>query len=424
MSARTHRLLRVVAVTLASLLALVPVVLYTDVPAPSFFSSSTQQGLSDVVDDPDLANEQKQVVDICARLTGVDQVKCLESTIFASVENGTYAYTRVALDEARNRLDSEFYLSCHSAMHDIGGKVLSFYMERDAKPLSRPEAAGLALSELDSSTCGGSMAHGVIESVSISSIYSSDWLPLMKSCSNSMAANPSSRLGCGHAIGHGLVDSVSVEITPPSTPTFERRFAVHKNRLLPELMARCQELSPEGSKAGSECAYGAFMQVYDMFPPNNEPIVGFENFMRLCEPLRPDVRLGCASGVGLTISFDLGMKNLDQRSLHAALGACSFGPVVWVEHPYSPSTTFICQAEVLNTIQQPLSGREPSYVSNLCASLEDRFGPGPAIRCILEIVRGNSEEDFRNFISLSGALGTEALKYVEGEGQRTLFTED
>jgi len=424
MSSPRNQFLRIVAISIASLSAFVPVVLYSGAPLPSFFSGSSKPYLLESVANPALAKEQKQVVDICARLSGSDGQECLESSILASVEKGTYAYTRVALDEALNRLGSEFYLNCHGAMHNIGNNVLSFYIEQSGTSLSRTAAAGVALSELDSSTCGGSMAHGLIESVGLSSMGSSEWDLLMEACAKSMASNPDARLGCGHAIGHGLVDSVSVEITSVSKPVFERRFAVHKNNLLPELMARCQEISPEGSKAGSECAYGAFMQTYDLFPPNNVPIVGFEKFIHTCKNLRLDVRKGCASGAGLAISFDLGMKDINRASLFAALESCSDGPFVWVEHPYSPSITFTCQSEILNTIRLPLQGKQPSFVSDLCVSLEDRFGSGPAIRCILETLAGKSEDDFSNLIAISGDLGTEALKYIGSGGQKTLFPQE
>jgi len=420
-SSTPKRLGRVVAIVFAIISILVPLAIFSDVIPSPFISHLKNSILAKESNTIFLVEEQRELLGICARLGKNDQSECLEEAIFSSVKNGTYAYTRQALDEFEVSKGFEFYESCHNAIHLIGERILAFYESRDGEALSKPEAAALALSELDSSTCGGSMAHGVVEWVSIIGTESPEWDRLMQGCAKSMSVNFESELGCAHAIGHGLVVSASNIVDIPSQSSFERRYYLHKIGLLPELMSRCQELAPEGSKAGYDCAYGVYMQIYGQIAMYDQAIDDKFSLIRACDGLRPDVVKGCAAGTGLSLSLDFGMQGISALSLSDSLLACFSGPVEREEDPYSTSASFACQREIITSLPRQLAGKSTSIIVSLCSSLERRYGTGPAIRCLLENVGGLPPEQNSAMLAMAGELGRKASEYqMVRDGNRVL----
>jgi hypothetical protein len=405
------RLGLVAAFVFATISISVPFVFYTDIVSAPLAVNPLNSSNGEEPNSLALADEQRELLGLCVRLSKNDQSKCLERVILSSVKEGTYSYTRQALDEIELRTGFDFYESCHNAIHEIGKRVLGIYENSGGKAVTKPEAAGIALSELDSSTCGGSMAHGVIEWVSISGMNSAEWGPLMARCAKTMAANPEANLGCGHAIGHGLVVSASIEIDAPIESPFERRFYLHANGRLPDLMARCQELAPEGSKAGHDCAYGVDMQIYGQFAMYNRTIDDKYSIIRACDGLRPDVRKGCAAGAGLSLSVNLGMQTISAVSLSDSLLACFSGPVEKEDDPYSTSTSFACQTEIITSLPRQLAGKSKSIIVSLCSGLERQYGTGSAIRCLLENVGGLPPEQNSAMLAMAGELGTKASEY-------------
>lgn len=416
MSGTPRKRLRLAAVALAAIAAAAPALLYN----VDLFSSKREvlaltqnSGKDDLV----AAESQQRMIIICARLTGDDQVECLKNTVLSSLVSRTYYHTRVALDRA-DLNNPSFWLNCHQAMHAIGGTVLELYRHQPDGVVDRPTAASLALTDIDSPTCGGALVHGVLETVSINSYKSAEWQPIMDACVEVMKQTPTEAFGCAHGIGHGLVDSAGREITNYAGETLEQRVALHREGMLSDIIKRCEQLAPAGTKAGEDCAYGTAMQIYDLFAPNKLAIDDPQNLIAGCEGLRPDVHKGCSRGVGLALVENLSLVGLTSATLQQSLLGCSNGPVQWTEHPYSPTIVFACVAEILTQITKHMDNWSIREFVLLCTGIQDTFGPGPAMRCLIEVSGSGGSEKVESIFSLAGPLGAEARMHLDEERTR------
>ena len=354
------------------------------------------------------AGDPAKLVELCGRLGDQEQVSCLMRVVKDAIEDGLYAQALPVLKQL-DRSDPDLRRNCHKAFHDVGEQIIQVYMNSERRDLTRGEATALAMSELDSTACAGSMAHGIAEAFAKTDHNPNEFSVIMSRCSKVLDGTPGVELGCAHGIGHALALSKQRTFNMKGGPE-DYVFTMIKGNHLKVLMRKCQDMTEGRNDAGRECAFGVMMQTFAPLTDTGVKLQNPEKLVETCAGLREDIEWGCSKGLGFGVGVNVSNLGVTLNSVTAMLSACSDGAVQQITDPHDPGSLLSCQTQVLNHWAYAAKDKPASDHADLCADLEKPFGRGVAVRCVFEAAYGVSEARYSAVVAAAGDLGAEALR--------------